>query len=179
MRKVILSAGHGGTDPGASGNGFIERDLAIELRDLIAAELRMLNISPLMDDNRNALKDTLAWLRGKFGSKDLLIDIHWNAAANPEAKGTEVIVPNLPTYFETSFAKAMLKVFTDLGFRERGVKPESLTARKSLAWMRPTAENILIEVCFISNPTDMKLYQANKNTIAKRLAATIHHYAKL
>jgi N-acetylmuramoyl-L-alanine amidase len=179
MRKVFLSAGHGGTDPGASGNGYIERDLAIELRNLLVNELKALKINPLTDDNRNALKDTLAWLRGKFGSKDLLIDIHWNAAANPEAKGSEVIIPNLPTYFETSFAKAMLKVFTDLGFRDRGVKPESLTARKSLAWMRPTAENILIEVCFISNSLDMKLYQANKNTIAKRLAAVINQYAKL
>ncbi|MCA6489018.1 MAG: N-acetylmuramoyl-L-alanine amidase, partial [Chitinophagaceae bacterium] len=26
MRKIIISAGHGGTDPGASGNGYIERD---------------------------------------------------------------------------------------------------------------------------------------------------------
>lgn len=179
MRKVILSAGHGGLDPGASGNGYIERDLAIELRELVGVELRALNIAPLMDDNRNALKDTLAWLRGKFGSKDILVDIHWNASANPEAKGTEVIVPNLPTYFETSLAKNILKVFTDLGFRERGVKPESLTARKTLAWMRPAAENILIEVCFISNSMDMKLYQANKNGIAKKLAAVIHQYAKL
>lgn len=179
MRKVILSAGHGGTDPGASGNGYIERDLAIELRDLLANELKALKINPLMDDNKNALKETLAWLRGKFGAKDILIDIHWNAAANPEAKGSEVIIPDTGSYFEKSLGKALLRVLTDLGFRDRGVKPEALTARKSLAWMKPNAENILIEMCFISNALDMKLYQANKNTIAKRMALVIQQYINL
>lgn len=179
MRKVIISAGHGGKDPGASGHGFIERDLAIELRDLIVAELKVLKINALTDDNNNALKETLSWLRGKFGSKDILLDIHWNAAANPEAKGSEVIVPDASSFYEKSLAKALLKVLTELGFRDRGVKPEALTARKSLAWMKPNAENVLLEVCFISNPLDMKLYQANKHTIAKRMAAVLHHYIKL
>lgn len=176
MKKVILSAGHGGTDPGASGNGYVERDLAIEFRNLLVNELKALKINPLIDDDKNALKETLAWLRGKFGSKDILIDIHWNAAANPEAKGSEVIIPDTGSYFEKSLGKALLKVLTDLGFRDRGVKPEALTARRSLAWMKPNAENILIEMCFISNALDMKLYQANKNTIAKRMALVIQQY---
>lgn len=179
MRKIFLSAGHGGTDPGASGNGFIERDLAIELRKLIVAELKKLNIEASVDDDRNALSQTLAWLRGKFSNKDILVDIHWNAAVNPDAKGSEVIVPDASSEFEKNLGRSILKIFTDLGFRDRGVKPESLTARKSLAWMRPSAENILIEVCFISNNTDMKLYQANKNTIARRIALTLNHYAKI
>lgn len=179
MRKLIISAGHGGKDPGASGNGFVERDLAIELRNLIIAELKELGINALVDHDRNALRETLSWLRGKFGSKDILLDIHWNAAANPEAKGSEVIVPDTSSFYEKSLAKALLKVLTDLGFRDRGVKPEALTARKTLAWMRPGAENVLLEVCFISNALDMKLYQANKHTIAKRMAAVLHHYIKL
>lgn len=177
-RKLIISAGHGGTDPGAISGSYIERDLAIELRNLIVAELKLMGISPLVDDDRNALKQTLAWLRGKFGSKDILFDIHWNAAASPEAKGTEVIVPDVASNFEMEVSRAILKVFTDLGFRDRGVKREGATARKRLGWMRPAAENILIEVCFISNPTDMKLYEANKSNISKRLAHVLAHYSK-
>lgn len=177
-RKIIISAGHGGTDPGALGNGYIERDLAIELRDLIVAELKTLGINPLVDDNRNALSQTLAWLRGKFGSRDVLIDIHWNAAANPEARGSEVIVPEVSTQFERSLGTSILTMLSNLGFRNRGVKPESQTARKTLAWMRPNAENILIEVCFISNSLDMKLYQANKHTIAKRIAQILNQSCK-
>lgn len=177
-RKIIISAGHGGSDPGAVSGKFIERDLAIELRNLIVTELKALGTNPLMDDNRNALKETLSWLRGKFGSKDILFDIHWNSAG-PDAKGSEVIVPDNASKFETDLAKSILKVFTDVGFRNRGVKPESLTARKKLGWMRPAAENVLLETCFISNVTDMKLYEANKHTIAKRLAIVLNLYSGL
>lgn len=178
-RKIFLSAGHGGTDSGAVGNGYIERDLTIDLRNHIVRELRALGVTPLVDGDRNALAQTLAWLRGKFGSRDILLDIHWNAAANPEAKGSEIIIPDVASRFEKDLAKALLKVFTDLGFRDRGVKPEALTARKKLGWMRPAAENILIEVCFISNVTDMKLYEANKHNIAKRIASVLNHYRKI
>lgn len=177
-RKIIISAGHGGIDSGAVSGSYIERDLTIELRNLVVAELKALGVTALVDDNKNALKETLAWLRGKFGSKDILFDIHWNAAS-PQAKGTEVIVPDQASQFENNLAKAILKVFTDLGFKDRGVKPESLTARKRLGWMRPTAENVLLEVCFISNATDMKLYQANKTNISKQLANVLFNHSKL
>jgi N-acetylmuramoyl-L-alanine amidase len=166
-RKIFLSAGHGGTDSGAVGNGFIERDLTIDLRNHIARELKALGIVPSIDSDRNALSQTLAWLRGKFKSKDILLDLHWNASSNPEAKGSEVIIPDIASQFEKDLAK------------DRGVKPEALTARKKLGWMRPVAENVLIEVCFISNITDMKLYEANKNNIAKKIASTLNHYSKL
>lgn len=178
-RKIFVSAGHGGIDSGAVGNGYIERDLAIELRQLVVNELQLLGVSPIIDDNKNALKETLSWLRGKFGSKDILFDIHWNAAASPEAKGSEVIIPDVASQFEKDLSKSLLKVLTDLGFKDRGVKAESLTARKRLGWMRPAAENVLIETCFISNVTDMKLYQSNKGTIAKKVALVLNHYSKL
>lgn len=178
-RKIIISAGHGGKDPGAVSDKFIERDLAIELRNLIVGELKVLGINALVDPDRNALRDTLAWIKGKFGSKDILFDIHWNAAGSKEAKGTEVIVPEKASPFEMNISNSILKIFTDLGFRNRGVKPEGLTARKRLGWMRPAAENILLEVCFITNPTDMKLYQANKLTIAKKMATVLNNYSKL
>lgn len=178
-RKIIISAGHGGTDPGAVSGSYIERNLTIELRNLIVTELKALGVSALVDDDKNALKQTLAWLRGKFGSRDILFDIHWNAASNPEAKGSEIIIPDVASQFEKDLAKALLKVLTELGFRDRGVKPEALTARKRLGWMRPVAENVLIEVCFISNITDMKLYEANKQNIAKKIASVLRHYSKI
>lgn len=178
-RKIIISAGHGGTDPGAVSGNYVERELTIELRNLVVAELRALGINPLVDSNTNALKETLAWLRGKFGARDILFDIHWNAAGSPDAKGTEVIVPDRFSQFEKDLAKALLKVFTDLGFKDRGVKPEALTARKKLGWMRPTAENVLLEVCFITNTMDMKLYEANKHNISKRIASVLNHYSKI
>jgi N-acetylmuramoyl-L-alanine amidase len=174
-RKLFLSAGHGGSDTGAVSGSYIERDLTIEQRNLLTAELKALGINPLEDDDRNALKQTLAWLRGKFGSSDILIDLHFNAGSL-QSHGTEIVVPDSANSFEKAMAYSLLKVYTDLGFYARGVIPESLTARKKLGWMRPSAENILIETCFITNVLDMKLYEANKQTIAKRLALVIKDY---
>ena len=172
-RKIIISAGHGGNDPGAVANGYTERDLAIEFRELLVKELLLLGVKPLIDDNKNALKQTLAWLTGKYSSKDILLDIHWNAASS-KARGTEVIVPDNASIFENNFAKNILNVFVSNGFVNRGVKPESQTARKRLGWMRPPAENILIEVAFITNILDMNLYQNLKYKLAKELAFVIY-----
>ena len=172
-RKIIISAGHGGNDPGAVANGYTERDLAIEFRELLVKELLLLGVKPLIDDNKNALKQTLAWLVGKYSSKDILLDIHWNAASS-KARGTEVIVPDNASIFENNFAKNILNVFVSNGFVNRGVKPESQTARKRLGWMRPPAENILIEMGFITNLLDINLYQNLKYKLAKELAFVIY-----
>ena len=172
-RKIIISAGHGGNDPGAVANGYTERDLAIEFRELLVKELLLLGVKPLIDDNRNALKETLAWLVGKYSSKDILLDIHWNAASS-KARGTEVIVPDNASIFENNFAKNILNVFVSNGFVNRGVKTESQTARKRLGWMRPPAENILIEMGFITNLLDINLYQNLKYKLAKESAFVIY-----
>jgi N-acetylmuramoyl-L-alanine amidase len=175
-RKLFISAGHGGLDPGALGNGFVEATLTIALRRLLVAELQKLGIQAITDPDNNALSQTLAWLRGKFGSKDILLDIHWNASTDNKANGSEIIVPEVASQFELNLSNALLKVFTDIGFRNRGVRPESLTARKRLGWMRPNAENVLIEVCFITNKSDMSLYNNSRNIIAKRLAYVLREY---
>lgn len=178
MRKLFLIAGHGGKDPGALGNGYVERDLAIELRRLIDLELRRIGVVATLDPDSNFLGQSLRWLRGKFGEKDVLLDIHWNASPSSAATGSEVIVPNVSSDYEKAFANALLKPLTDIGFRNRGVKPESDTARGRLALMNKNAENLLLEVCFITNPRDMLLYQNSKNIIAKRLAYVIKEYLK-
>ena len=173
-RKIIISAGHGGNDSGAVANGYTERDLAIEFRELLVKELLLLGVKPLIDDNKNALVQTLQWLKGVLKSdKTVCIDIHWNAASS-KARGTEVIVPDNASIFENNFAKNILNVFVSNGFVNRGVKPESQTARKRLGWMRPPAENILIEMGFITNLLDINLYQNLKYKLAKELALVIY-----
>lgn len=176
MRKLFLIAGHGGKDPGAISGSYIERDLAIELRFLINDELKKLNIVPTMDGNNNYLALTLRWLRGKLSAKDVIIDIHWNAASNPAVGGTEVIIPKTSSQYERTFASAIASTIASIGFKNRGVKPETETARKRLGIMRPNAENILIEVCFITNPQDMLLYQKSKQILAKKLAYIIREH---
>jgi N-acetylmuramoyl-L-alanine amidase len=190
MRKVFLSAGHSnnskpGSDRGASGNGFIEGELTVELRSLIHDELCNLGINAELDKNSNVLRDTIALFRDIITDKCIAIDLHWNAAT-PQATGTEVLIPKNPSQFEQELASDLAKTISNtLGIRMRGVyngkpgvKTEDMSARGTLGWMRLKGENILPEISFITNKDDMDRYQKNKNLLAKNMAKVIYDYAK-
>lgn len=42
--KVVIDAGHGGSDPGASGNGIVEKELTLKIANYIHQRLDELNI---------------------------------------------------------------------------------------------------------------------------------------
>ena len=176
MRKVFITAGHGGKDTGAVALGYTEAALTIEFRNLVISECAKLGVKVQTDKDTNALAETLRWLKGLILPNSIAIDIHWNASANRLANGSEIIVPETHSEFEMAFAKALLNVFVKAGFRDRGVKSELLTARKRLGWMRPICENILIEVCFITNRADMEHYNQNKKLLAANVAGVVKQY---
>ena len=177
MRTIFLSAGHGGNDVGAVGNGYNEADLTIELRDLVLKCLKQLGAKVVIDDNKNALAQTITFFKNKVAKDSILLDIHWNSF-NETSTGTEVLVPATPTKFETDLATDLSKVIANtLNIKNRGVKTELQSARKSLGWMRLTGENVLIETCFISNKNDMDSYQKNKEELAKKIAIVLFEYA--
>lgn len=181
MRNVIIVAGHtnvAGLDRGASFGNYIEGELTVQFRDLIINELLKLGIQVKTDSNRNALSQTLQWLKSLINSKTIAIDIHWNAAGSL-ASGTEIIIPDAASAFERQISNSILKCFLEVGFKNRGVKPESNTARKRLGWMRPNCENILIETCFITSKSDMALYEANKNILAKKIAKVVFDFCQI
>ena len=180
MRTIFISAGHSnvlGRDRGASGNGFIEGILTVEQRNLIVKELKNLGAKVIIDDNDSILSQTMAFFRNKTTKNCILVDLHWNASS-PQATGTEVLVPASPTKFENDLATDLSKtISTILNIKNRGVKTELQSARKSLGWMRLTGENILIETCFISNKKDMDSYQKNKEELAKQIASILFNYS--
>jgi N-acetylmuramoyl-L-alanine amidase len=50
--KYLISAGHGGTDPGACANGHTEAAIALEMRELIADRLLQMRHTVLQDGGR-------------------------------------------------------------------------------------------------------------------------------
>jgi N-acetylmuramoyl-L-alanine amidase len=179
-RKIYLSAGHTnvvGLDRGASGNGYIEGILTVELRDMIACHLRSMGINAVTDPNENALSKTIAFFKRLVGVKDIAVDIHFNAAT-PVATGTEVFVPDEPTSFERNLATDIcIAMSKSLGIFNRGVKRPKDSARGSLGWMGIPCENILIEVCFISNPNDMAKYVKYADAMARSVAIVLRNYS--
>lgn len=181
MRTVFISAGHSNTpgrDRGAYGNGYHEGDLTVEFRDLLMAELDRLGVPALRDGNDSVTAETVNFIRKKLlQPNSILVDIHFNAAP-AVASGTEVIVPERFSVFERDLADELAAFMaTTLQIRNRGRKTEAQTARKKLAWMRSAGENILPEICFISNPGDIRSYQQNKTALAAGMAKIIHKWA--
>lgn len=175
-RPLFLSAGHStkpGSDNGATGNGVIEGITTAEFRLLLFTELKRIGVHAFVDGDHSVLSDTLGWLK-RFVTKDsVAIDIHVDSAT-PTATGCTVFIPDSSTQFEKDFAAAISDSLSkSLGIRNRGVKPESLSARKKLAWMNVPCENILIELFFLSNKYDVEAYNKNKHKAARELALVI------
>lgn len=180
MRTLYLSAGHSaqdGVDQGAQGNGYSEGKLTSELRAMLVNDLKSLGITAKTDSDYSVTGQTVRYFMSRVGKSDVAIDIHFNAAADSRAQGTEVLIPAEADVFEKGFAGAICKEIADcLNIKNRGVKTELESARKKLLWMTIPCENILIEVCFISNLEDIRSYQDNKEKLSKRLAILIKEY---
>lgn len=180
---IFISAGHhfnaAGADPGAiatyDGILYKEADLTLELRDLIAKELDILNASYITDRDHETLTQYLA--RIKPGAGSLVCDLHFNASANL-ATGTEVIVKQHANSNERKLATALCNaVAAEARIVNRGVKTEAQSHRGRLAVLNTAAGiSILPELCFISNPKDLAAYQAVKAGIARRFAAILKYY---
>lgn len=176
---IFLSAGHSNMDPGAIGNGYKEADLTKELRSLVACEIvKNPDINLTLDNDAQTSGETANKIGLISKEGDVLCDIHFNAGT-PVATGTEVLIPEQNTPMERTIAGELSHgIAVLLGIKDRGVKTEADSARKRLVFMRPKGRNLLIEVCFISNPTDIKSYQSKKNEVAKFIAQTLIKYAK-
>ena len=48
MAKIVVDAGHGGNDPGASGNGIIEKEYTLKISQYIYDRLRKLGLDVKM-----------------------------------------------------------------------------------------------------------------------------------
>lgn len=48
MAKVVIDAGHGGEDPGASGNGIIEKEYTLKISEYIYKRLKELGLDVKM-----------------------------------------------------------------------------------------------------------------------------------
>ena len=167
--KILLISGHGNGDCGAIGNGYHEANLTRELVNLIAQELKRYSQVDVYDKSRNAYKDVR---NGKFnvGTYDYALEIHFNAF-NSKAHGSEIYVTTRESGItvEQAIMKNMKRYFTLRG--SDGVKRVDFAVINNLKDKGISAA--LLEVCFIDNANDMKVYQQYKKEIAKDIVVGI------
>lgn len=177
---LFVSAGHStkkGKDNGAIGiDGITEGQRTEEFRNLFVAECKKLGITVNVDGTDTILAETMNIFKKYSNPDSILIEFHFNASSSQSASGIEVLIPKSSeaTYLEKFIAEQFTIVGAEvLGIKNRGVKTEDQSHRGSLGWMRLAGHNILPELCFISNKSDINLYDANKELLANRYAKII------
>lgn len=121
-------------------------------------------------DNGSGQTDVLNKIIAKCNahSVDLDVSIHFNSGAenekgNGKTTGVEVLYVN-----DKVIPKCEIigKNIASIGFHNRGVKK-----RTGLKFLNGTkSKALLIEVCFVDDLDDAKLYKANKDKIARAIA---------
>ena len=108
-------------------------------------------------------------------SDDIIIDLHFNAHTNPNARGTETIVSDDATTLELRFASRLAHTTSDaLDIPLRCIKSESQTPHRRLAMLHLTPQSIILEVCFCTSPEDVEAYRNNREKLAADLAWAIY-----
>ena len=169
---IYLIAGHSKTDPGAIGVGGVkESELTMELRDKIAYFITKKGYKVTLDNDYDNLSKVIAGI--KSTESCVICDIHFNSGP-ATANGTETFIPDRSTANERMIGGLITSgLASTMGIRSRGVKSEKDSARKTLAIMKLSGINLLPEICFSSNRSDMSAYEANKDKVAEVIARNL------
>lgn len=169
--RINVHAGHnpdGMIDCGAIGL-IKESTEARAVKDRVVAQLASMGhtVRDCTCNNGISQNDILQKIVAACNAQeaDLDISIHFNAGAQSEADGhttgTEVYVYSTSSA-ATAYAQRVVDSIAALGFRNRGVKE-----RQSLYVLRHTkAPAMLIECCFVDDPEDVALYNADRMAAA-------------
>ncbi|WP_161808206.1 N-acetylmuramoyl-L-alanine amidase [Aneurinibacillus migulanus] len=157
--KVVIDAGHGGKDNGATGTiGNKEKDLTLMIAERVESKLKNNPSYDVTMTRTHELDEELIKKKVKQEPKekaniandkraDIFVSIHINSVtSSPSANGTETLYNG--TQQDKKLAEVMHKHFVKAtGFKNRGVK-----IRPNLVVLRDTKmPAVLLEVGFMSN----------------------------
>jgi N-acetylmuramoyl-L-alanine amidase len=181
MKYIFITAGHSakGQDHGAVTPYGDESKEARIVVDALSKKLATLGVTVETEDDSWNLSKTIAWIASKIVSSQYNIDIHFNSSVNELASGTEILIPDKNNDKEMALGiKVSNVISTVLGIKNRGVKHESESQHSRLGILSNNglfkANNLLIEVCFISSPYDMRRYRDTFDKLIDQLAKTIN-----
>ncbi len=175
---IVLDAGHGGTDPGASGKftGAKEKDLTLKAVYALKAELELRGYDVALTRTSDTKLELLQ--RTDFANEinaALLISIHYNAVDNTSVKGLEVLYYPEPTGQREALAKILhSELISATGAKSRGIvkRPLLVVPRET---KMPSA---LVEMGFITNKDEEQMVQqdAYLTVQVKAIATAIEKY---
>lgn len=163
--KIYINPGHSvdGDDHGACAFGLREADIALAIGRRVETYLRAVgyqvklgqfdNLQPICDDAN-------AWYA------DYFISIHCNAAANPQAHGTE-------TFYASPAGENLAKAIQRQIVQTLGTFDRRVERRNHYVTTHTDMPAVLVETAFISNPDEAKLLSERQDDFARAIARGI------
>lgn len=178
--KVVIDAGHGGNDPGTSGNGLKEKDYTLLISQYMAERLKDLGYNVYLtreEDISLTPNERVNRIINAFGNNSdvLVISNHLNAGG---AEGAEVIYALRNT---DELSNKILNNFKEIGNPVRKAYQRRLPSNPSKDYYfihRNTGitEPIIIEYGFLDNVKDSKRIRDNYQRLVEEVIKAISEY---
>ena len=154
-KVLLLDAGHGGKDPGTSGNGLVEKDLTLTMLQKVHAGLDD-DIKVYLTRNSDVYPDNNSRSRTANQIADMMVSIHMNAAENTLVNGTETLYKNHSNDTgETLTSKQLATLIQNSIIDATGNNNRGIVHRSDLLILNATTvPSVIVEVVFLSNVGD-------------------------
>ena len=172
--KVVLDAGHGGSDYGAIREGINEKDITLDVTQRVASILKSKGYKVAMtraDDTYVSLEDRVSFSEKE--SPEIFVSIHVNSAVAVEPSGIE-------THYYHDYSNDLAKVIHKHLVKEIDSKDRGLFKSKFYVINHTTVPAVLVEMGFLSNNEERAslVTDARKQKTAKAIAEGIIEYIK-
>ncbi len=171
MAKVVLDAGHGGSDPGAVFGGRREKDdtlrLALAVGEILGQSGVDIEYTRVTDVYDTPVEK--ARIANATGA-DFFVSFHRNSSPSPnQYSGVETLVYD-NSGVKVALAENINEQLEQVGYTNLGVQE-----RPDLAVLRRTTmPAVLVEVGFINTAADNRTFDENFDALAQGIAAGIY-----
>ena len=181
--KIVIDAGHGGSDSGATGNGMAEKNLTLAI---VLAAKRSFDKDSRFQVSYTRTSDTYPSLsqRAKLANNknaDMFLCVHINSAS-ASAHGTETLWSksrNSATQKKGLTSKTLAKAMQSAAVATTGFTNRGLVDRPNLYVLKHTnMPACLIEYGFISNKKESARMKANTSAYGKALYKAVVNLMK-
>lgn len=169
--RILVNAGHGGRDVGATNGTLYERDVNKKIATKLCEYLIGDGHAVTFFQQTTSVNEV--WQFENKCSYDMIVSVHCNAF-NSTACGHEVLYHTPSTKGKKLAQAIQTSLVKTVGLRDRGVKP-----RKDLCVLKYTkSPAVIVETAFISNPNEAKLLKEKPELFAKAIAEGVKNYHK-
>lgn len=173
-KKIVVSAGHGGTDPGSIFGGTEEKVFTLQVSNKLKELLLKVGAIPLMareDDQFVSMEDRCRFANGN--AADALVDVHFNSFIKEEISGTETYYYKNKDYpLAQKVHQEILKIFNR---QDKGLKKAQMYTLN-----HTQMPGVLVEPLYLSNKDELNLIKEdiNQEKLARAILEGLNEYFK-